>query len=41
MSIKFGSVIILILGLFVAKISIENFSTNSAQARDIATSRVR
>lgn len=36
MSVKFGFVVILILGIFVAKISIENL--NTAQASD--TTRV-
>ena len=39
MSIKLGSIIILILTLFVAKISIENF--NSAQAKEISVTRLK
>jgi hypothetical protein len=39
MSIKFGSVIVIIVAMFVAKISIENF--NSAQANDVTMAKLR
>lgn len=39
MSVKFGFVIVLILSVFVAKISIENF--NSAQAKEITVVRLK
>lgn len=39
MSVKFGFVIVLILGVFVAKISIENF--NSAQAKEVRMVRLK
>ncbi len=37
MSIKFGSIVVIILSLFVAKISIENLGT--AQAKEPASSQ--
>jgi len=39
MSIKLGSVIFVILAVFVAKISFDNMS--SAQARDIAVTKLK
>lgn len=39
MSIKFGSIIIVIVAMFVAKISIENF--NTAEAQEVSLSRIK
>ncbi len=39
MSIKFGSIIIVMVAMFVAKISIENF--NTAEAREVSLSRIK
>lgn len=41
MSIKFGSIVVLILFLFVAKISIENINSAQAKEANIAQTRVR
>lgn len=45
MGIKFGSVILVILGIFIAKISLENFnqaqaSASNPQERHPSTSRI-
>ena len=39
MSIKFGSIIIVMVAIFVAKISIENF--NTAEAQEVSLSRIK
>lgn len=39
MSIKFGSIIVIIVAMFVAKISIENF--NSAQANEVTMTKLK
>ena len=39
MSIKVGSIIVVIVAMFLAKISVDN--VNSAQAREIATNNIQ
>ncbi len=39
MSIKFGSIIVIILAIFIAKVSIENF--NSVQAGEVKVTKLR
>ena len=41
MSIKFGSIVVLIVFLFVAKISIENFNSAQAKETNIAQTRLK
>lgn len=41
MSIKCGSIIVVILALFIAKISIENFGQAQAQTNEIRVTNLR